>query len=103
MNSVLVFSAFFALLLGGPARADDSELYKTKNCFACHRVDRDYHGPSFKAIATRYAKEQGMDAVLAKKVREGSSGVWGPTPMPPQGQVTEAEALTLSRWILALP
>ena len=41
-----------------------------------------------------------MDEKLARKVREGSVGVWGQVPMPAQPQVSEAEALTLARWIL---
>ncbi|MBX9870588.1 MAG: c-type cytochrome [Burkholderiaceae bacterium] len=84
----------------GQALADEDELYKTKNCFACHRVDRNHLGPSFKSIAAKYADQQGIDAQLARKVREGSVGVWGPVPMPAQPQVSEAEALTLTRWIL---
>jgi cytochrome c len=102
MKSLLVLAATGLLLQSGPAFADDDELYKTKNCFACHRVDRDYHGPSFKAVAAKYADVKGADATLAKKVREGGSGVWGSSPMPPQAQVTDAEALTLVRWILEL-
>ena len=82
------------------AEIDVDELYKTKNCFACHRVERNHLGPSFKSIAVKYADDKGADARLAKKVIEGSVGVWGTVPMPPQAQVTEAEALTLARWIL---
>ena len=89
------------LLPSGAAFADD-ELYKTKNCFACHRIDKNYHGPSFRAVAAKYANDKGADVTLAKRVREGGGGVWGSTPMPPQTQVTEAEALTLVRWILEL-
>ncbi|OUM00792.1 c-type cytochrome [Variovorax sp. JS1663] len=85
----------------GPASADD-EMYKTKNCFACHRIDKNHLGPSFQSVAAKYAGEKGVDAKLAKKIREGSGGVWGPTPMPAQTQVTEAEAMTLARWILAI-
>lgn len=79
---------------------DIDELYKTKNCFACHRIDRHHHAPTFKSIATKYADEKGVDIKLVKKIREGSVGVWGSTPMPAQTQVTDAEALTLARWIL---
>jgi cytochrome c len=100
MKSIVVWSVVGLLLPGGAAFAQDDELYKTKNCFACHRVERDYHGPSFKHIAARYADDKGADVKLAKKVREGGVGVWGPSPMPAQSQVNEAEALTLVRWIL---
>ncbi len=88
------------LLSTGAAIADDDELYKTKNCFACHRIDRTTLGPSFRNIAAKYVEEKGADVMLAKKIREGSVGAWGQVPMPPQPQVMEAEALTLARWIL---
>ena len=101
MKSVLVFSAMGLLLPSGDAFADD-ELYKTKNCFACHRIDRTTLGPSFRNIAAKYVEDKGAEGKLAKKIREGGVGVWGPVPMPAQPQVTEAEALTLARWILEL-
>jgi len=101
MKSVLVFAAMGLLLPSGAAFADD-ELYKTKNCFACHRIDRTTLGPSFRDVAAKYVKEKGADLELAKKIREGGVSVWGPVPMPAQTQVTEAEALTLARWILEL-
>ncbi|MFN8822749.1 MAG: c-type cytochrome, partial [Betaproteobacteria bacterium] len=82
------------LLPGGSARADD-DLYKAKNCFACHRVDRNHLGPSFRNIAARYADDKEAESKLAKRVREGGVGVWGQVPMPAQPQVTEAEAQTL--------
>lgn len=100
LPSLCALAAFGLLLPGGLVLADDDELYKTKNCFACHRIDRNHLGPSFKSIAAKYADEQGADARLARKVREGGAGVWGQVPMPPQPQVSEAEALTLTRWIL---
>lgn len=96
-----VLGAALLGLVGGSARADE-ELYKTKNCFACHRIDRNHLAPQLKAIAAKYAGERGADELLARKIREGGVGVWGNTPMPPQPQVTESEAATLSRWILGL-
>ena len=101
MKSVLVISAMGLLLPSGAAFADD-ELYKTKNCFACHRIDRTTLGPSFRNIAAKYVEDKGAHVELAKKIREGGVGVWGQVPMPAQPQVTEAEALTLARWILEL-
>lgn len=88
-------------LANGRAVADE-DLYKAKNCFACHRIDRNHLAPQLKVIAAKYAGERGVEALLARKIREGGVGVWGNTPMPPQPQVTDAEASTLSRWILSL-
>ncbi len=103
MKLIVVLSVFCVWLSSGAALAQDvDELYKTKNCFACHRIDRHQHAPTFKSIAAKYADEKGADVKLVKKIIEGGSGVWGPAPMPPQPQVTEAEALTLARWILEL-
>ena len=100
MKAIVPASVLLLLLLpGGQALADD-DLYKTKNCFACHRVDRNHLGPSFRNIAARYADDKEAESKLAKRVREGGVGVWGQVPMPAQPQVTEAEAQTLSRWIL---
>ena len=101
MKLLLVISAAGLLLSSGAAFADD-EMYKTKNCFACHRIDRATLGPSFKSIAAKYVDDKEADVRLAKKIREGGVGVWGSVPMPPQAQVTEAEASTLARWILEL-
>lgn len=101
MKMVPILTAW-ALSLPGAAVLANDDLYKEKNCFACHRIDRNHLAPQFKAIAAKYVETKGADEMLAKKVREGSVGVWGPVPMPAQTQVTEAEALTLSRWILQL-
>ncbi|MES2838944.1 MAG: c-type cytochrome [Pseudomonadota bacterium] len=101
MKPILLLSA---LAMGWPAGAAfaDDEFYKTKNCFACHRIDRNTLGPSFKSIAAKYADDKGADVVLARKIREGGTGVWGTVPMPPQTQVSEDESLTLARWVLGL-
>jgi cytochrome c len=99
---LIVLTAALGVANGVAFAQDVDELYKTKNCFACHRIDRHYHAPTFKEIAAKYAAEKGVEVKLAKKIREGGSGVWGQAPMPPQTQVTEEEAMTLARWILEI-
>ena len=96
MKSVHALSALGLSLwfCSGAALADD-ELYKTKNCFACHRIDRNHLGPHFKSIAAKYAGEEGADAKLAKKAREGTVGVWGPGATP-AGPGVETRACPLS-------
>ena len=42
-------------------------------------------------------------ATLAAKIKAGGTGVWGEDIMPPQPQVSDADAKTLAEWILALP
>ena len=68
-------------------------------CMACHAVDKKLVGPSYQDVAKKYA---GTDAaVLAKSIKAGGSGKWGPVPMPAQAALSDADALTLAKWILA--
>ncbi len=69
---------------------------------ACHANDRKLVGPSYKDVAAKYASDKDAAAKLARKIREGGVGVWGQIPMPANPQVTEAEALTLARWVLTI-
>jgi cytochrome c len=102
MKKALMLCTLGWLLAAGNAQADIDEMYKEKNCFACHRIDRTTLGPGLRLIANKYADQKDADAMLAKKIREGTVGAWGQVPMPAQTQVTEEEALKLARWILAL-
>jgi len=91
------------VLLGaaGPARAD-YDLVVKKNCLACHQIDKRKYGPNFKEIAAKYADQKSAADVLAKKIRRGGSGVWGQDVMPPQPQVSAAEARTLATYVLSV-
>ena len=90
-------------LLGaaGPVRAD-YDLVLKKNCLACHQVDKRKYGPNFKEIAAKYADQKNAADVLATKIRRGGTGVWGPDVMPPQPQVSAAEARALATYVLSL-
>lgn len=76
------------------------ELAKSKNCMACHAVDAKLVGPAYKEVAKKYKGQKDAEAKLIQKVMKGGSGVWGPVPMPPNPQVSSAEAKTLVNWIL---
>ena len=90
------------ILSAGAAQAADEEaLAKSKNCLACHAVDKKLVGPAYKDIAKKYAG-QDATAKLSGKIRQGGSGVWGVVPMPANPQVNEAEAKQLASWILTL-
>ena len=41
------------------------------------------------------------EAMLAEKVKKGGVGTWGQVPMPPNANVTEADAKKLATWVLA--
>jgi cytochrome c len=104
MNNKFLSLLVPALLLGGlhTSAAADEALARSRTCMACHQMDRKVVGPSFKAIAAKYAGRKDMVEPLAKKIREGGGGVWGPVPMPANPRVSEADARKLAGWILEL-
>lgn len=81
----------------------DEALFKSKPCIACHTVDTQLVGPAMKAVAAKHADQDAAEAQaqLVKSIKEGSAGVYGPIPMPPN-QVTDEEAQQLAEWILSL-
>ena len=88
------------LSVAAPAMADLA-LATSKNCMACHAVDKKLVGPSYKDVAAKYAGQKDAADKLAAKVMKGGSGVWGPVPMPANPQVNDADAKKLVAWILA--
>ena len=95
-----VTATALALLISSSALASP-ELARSKNCVACHHVERKMIGPAYKAVAERYAKDESAFPKLSEKIISGGAGSWGETPMPPQADVTPAEAETLMKWILS--
>ena len=87
------------LSVAAPAMADLA-LATSKNCMACHAVDKKLVGPAYKDVATKYAGQKDAVDKLAAKIIKGGSSVWGPVPMPANAQVNEAEAKKLAAWVL---
>lgn len=87
------------LSVAAPAMADLA-LAQSKNCMACHAVDKKLVGPAYKEVAAKYAGQKDAVDKLAAKIVKGGSGVWGPVPMPANTQVNDADAKKLAAWIL---
>lgn len=83
-----------------PAKLDVADLAKRKACLSCHGVDKKIVGPSFREVAQRYKGRPEAAALLVERLKRGSSGNWGPIPMPPNPDLPEADARTLVGWIL---
>ena len=95
----LAVAATFAVTT--PAFADLA-LATSKNCMACHAIDKKVVGPAYKDVAKKYAGDPKAAAMLATKIMKGGSGAWGPVPMPANAQVNDAEAKKLAAWVLSL-
>lgn len=81
---------------------DTQALLKANNCLACHAVDHKVVGPAYNDVAARYAGKPDAEATIARHIREGGSGKWGPIPMPPFANLTDAQSLALASWIVNL-
>lgn len=87
-----------------PALASQ-DLAQKKACMNCHGLDKPILGPSYKEVAAKYKGKKDAEAKLTQKVLAGGGGVWNMPmgPMPAQkGNVSEAEAKQLVKWLLTV-
>lgn len=96
---LLLAAAGFA---AAPLAWAGNELMDKGGCSACHRVDDKLVGPAFKDVAARYKSDRGAADKLFDKVRDGGSGAWGDTPMPPndEDRISDADLKALIDWVL---
>ena len=78
------------------------KLMQTNNCVACHQIDKRKYGPQFDEIPAKYTNDTSAVAKLAAKIKAGGTGVWGEDVMPPQPQVSDADAKTMAELIMGL-
>jgi len=97
-RALLIMAAVAAI--SAPALADEA-LAKSKNCMACHAVDKKLVGPAYKEVAAKYAGNAKATDLLAEKIVKGGSGVWGAIPMPANPQVNAADAKKLAAWVMS--
>ena len=83
------------------AGPDVPALLAANACTACHGVKNKIVGPGFNEIASKYRGKADIEAYLIGKIKAGGSGVWGSTPMPPQAQLKDADAMAIAKWIAA--
>jgi len=103
MKVTVALLAVATITASGAALADAGEdLLKKSGCTACHAIDKKVIGPAYQDVAAKYKGDAGAAAKLADKVKKGGSGVWGPVPMPPNTQVSDADIKTMVAYVLAL-
>lgn len=91
--------AAVCIAASAPTHANDA-LAKKQGCLGCHAVKSQLVGPAYQAVAAKYGSDKATVTMLAQSIRQGGSGKWGETAMPPQAQVSEADAKKLAGWIL---
>lgn len=106
--SLLVLAGATAAFAQGADPAADvqeelKQLLQKNSCGACHFIDKRKYGPNFLEVFDKYAQaDKATLDKLVTKMREGGSGVWGEDPMPPQPQLSQADAQRMVELILAL-
>lgn len=76
------------------------QIIETLDCTGCHTVNERMIGPSYQEIADKYSEKD--IELLASKIIEGGSGVWGSVPMQPHPQVSKEDAKKMVEYILTL-
>ncbi len=103
MKIAAALLAAATLAVASAAVADELEdMMKKNGCNACHAEDEKVIGPSYKDVSAKYKGDASAVAKLSDKVKKGGSGVWGPVPMPPNTQVSDADVKKMVELILAL-
>ncbi len=93
--------AVSAALAAQPAGTGE-KLVNENDCSSCHAPDRVLVGPSYAAIARKYAGQPSAVTKLSARIREGGSGNWGDVAMTPHPDLTDAQAKQMLGWILSV-
>ncbi len=78
------------------------ELVAKSDCLTCHKISEKLTGPAYKDVAAKYENTDANVAMLATKIIKGGQGNWGPIPMTPHAQLSEADAKQMVKYILLL-
>lgn len=77
-------------------------LIEGSDCKSCHQYDKSSIGPSYLAVAEKYAKTPGNIEYLVDKILNGGSGVWGDHGMSAHPELSEADAKRMVDFILSM-
>lgn len=75
-------------------------ILQKSNCISCHAFNAPLIGPSFAELTRRYPYSKTNETLLAKRILNGSSGIWGSTAMPGHPELTPEAAQLIMAWIL---
>jgi len=94
-------SSVSALSKSVPDDAPGLAVIITSNCFNCHNFNGKAIGPSFYDISKRYPAAKASTDTLVRRIKDGSSGVWGKEKMPSHPELDAGDIKRSVQWILA--
>jgi len=72
------------------------------DCASCHALEPKSVGPSYAAIAEKYAPTDAVVKMLAERVISGSVGTWGEIPMTPHPELSAEDAELMVKFVFTL-
>ncbi|HLR77701.1 MAG TPA: c-type cytochrome [Burkholderiaceae bacterium] len=90
-----------SMVQAAPDPAEVQQILTKNACLACHAVENKLVGPAYREVAEKYAGDDNAATTVATHIRDGSSGIWGPVPMPPNPGISDEELTKVVDWILA--
>lgn len=82
--------------------AEGLELILKNDCVFCHKYTTSIVGPAFADIAAKYRNDKFALKSLSNKVKLGSSGIWGATPMKSHEDLNSIDIEKMVEYILTL-
>lgn len=79
-----------------------AQMLANLDCKACHSIDQQSVGPTYKAISARYIDKKDAVKYLSGKVIEGGSGSWGERSMSAHPALSKDDAAEMVNYILSL-
>jgi cytochrome c551/c552 len=70
-------------------------------CLSCHAIASKVVGPAYRDVAAKYRGDAAALDKLSTSIHGGSTGKWGPVPMPPFAQLKPDELRALAAFVLA--
>ena len=89
------------------ASADDlikqgQALVDASDCKTCHHPTNKIVGPSHTDVAKKYEFTKANISLLAGKIMQGGSGVWGEIPMAAHADLSKPDAEKMAMYVLSL-
>lgn len=82
--------------------AQGQALVDASDCKTCHHPTNKIIGPSHTDVAKKYEFTKANVSMLADKIKNGGSGVWGEIPMSPHADLSTADAEKMAMYVLSL-
>jgi cytochrome c len=77
-------------------------LVDASDCKTCHHPTNKIVGPSHTDVAKKYEFTKANVSLLAGKIKNGGSGVWGEIPMSPHADLSLGDAEKMAMYVLSL-